>query len=76
MVKNGNTATIQLRIKWTNLKADATKWEDADVPQTRFPSALACGQASSAGEPVTTATEVTEQNDDERVRLAGLRLWL
>jgi hypothetical protein len=54
LVKKGNNATVQLRIKWTNLPADATTWEDADVLKTRFPMALAWGQASYPGEePVT-----------------------
>jgi hypothetical protein len=49
LVKKGNNAMVQLRIKWTNLPSDTTTWEDADVLKTRFLTALAWGQASSSG---------------------------
>jgi len=47
LVKKGNTAIPQVRVKWSHLPKDSATWEDFYVLQQRFPSALACGQASS-----------------------------
>jgi hypothetical protein len=47
LVKKGNTSIPQVKIKWTNLSADAATWEDYHVVKKRFPSSSAWGQASS-----------------------------
>ena len=60
MVKKGNAAITQVRVKWTQLPEDAATWEDWDVLKVRFPAVLAWGQASfSPGGNVTQDT-VTE----------------
>lgn len=53
LVKKGNTAIVQVQVRWTNLPQDAITWEDHDVLRAKFPSALAWGQArTSVGEAV------------------------
>jgi hypothetical protein len=65
LVRKGNQAITQILVKWTNLPPHATTWEDANVLRTRFPKALAWGQAISAGgEAVTTVPEVTPEQKD------------
>ena len=46
LVKKGNRAVPQVLIKWTNVPAAPTTWNDYYVIKTRFPAALAWGQAS------------------------------
>jgi hypothetical protein len=54
LVKKGNAATPQVRVKWTGLPESSATWEDWSVLVARFPSATSCGQAgSSAGGHVT-----------------------
>ncbi|XP_066396593.1 uncharacterized protein [Miscanthus floridulus] len=47
MVKKGNAAVPQVKIQWTGLPASTSTWEDYYVVKTRFPDALAWGQADS-----------------------------
>lgn len=54
LVKKGNVAVPQVKVKWANLPEEAATWEDFHVLRTRYPDASACGQASSsAGGDVT-----------------------
>ena len=46
LVKKGNRAVPQVLIKWTGVPASSATWEDYYVLKTRFPDALAWGQAS------------------------------
>jgi hypothetical protein len=55
LVKKGNTAHVQVLIKWSSLSADDATWEDYDVLKTRFPSAPAWGQAASLAGGTATA---------------------
>ena len=48
LVKKGNVAVPQVKVKWTHLPEDAATWEDYNVLKAHFPDALACGQASSS----------------------------
>ena len=41
LVKKGNTAMPQVRVKWSHLPEDSATWEDFYVLQQRFPTALA-----------------------------------
>lgn len=47
LVKKGNRAIPQVLVKWSKLPEHAATWEDLYVVKTRFPQALAWGQASS-----------------------------
>jgi len=50
-------AVPQVKVKWMHLPMEKATWEDYNVLMTRFPGALACGQASSsAGGDVTATT--------------------
>jgi hypothetical protein len=54
LVKKGNAALPQVRIKWRNLPDDAATWEDWTTLKDRFPEVRAWGQATnSGGAPVT-----------------------
>ncbi|WVZ49037.1 LOW QUALITY PROTEIN: hypothetical protein U9M48_000419 [Paspalum notatum var. saurae] len=56
LVKKGNAAITQIRVAWSGLPQSSATWEDYHVLKTRFPHALAWGQApSSAGGAVTTS---------------------
>lgn len=55
--KKGNTAILQVRVKWTSLPASATTWEDYDVLRRRFPSVPAWGQAGIQGGASVTPTD-------------------
>jgi len=48
LVKKGNVAVPQVKVKWTHLPEDAATWEDYNVLGAHFPDVLACGQASSS----------------------------
>jgi hypothetical protein len=41
LVKKGNVAIPQVKIKWTKLPEAAATWEDYNVVKTRFPTSLA-----------------------------------
>ena len=58
LVKKGNLAVPQVKVKWLHLPVDAATWEDYNVLRVRFPNALARGQASSSagGDVRTTLT--------------------
>jgi hypothetical protein len=49
LVKKGNTAIPQVKIKWCNLPETSATWEDWYVIRHHFPSAVAWGQATSPG---------------------------
>lgn len=49
MVKKGNAAVFQVLVQWGTLPAALATWEDFDVVHTRFPSAVAWGQAPTQG---------------------------
>jgi hypothetical protein len=58
LVKKGNVAIPQVKIKWTHLPEAAATWEDYNIIKTRFPSSAAWGQAgSSVGGYVTNAPQ-------------------
>lgn len=48
LVRKGNKAIPQVLIKWTGIPATSATWEDFYVVKSRFPEALAWGQASNA----------------------------
>lgn len=57
LVKKGNTAILQVFIKWSGLPDTSATWEDYNVLRTRFPNAPAWGQAgTSAGGTVRPST--------------------
>jgi hypothetical protein len=49
LVKKGNVAVPQVKVKWMNLSVSAATWEDMYVLRQRFPNALAWGQAGFQG---------------------------
>lgn len=49
LVKKGNTAIPQVRVKWQGIAEDSSTWEDWYVLTTRFPQVTAWGQADSPG---------------------------
>ena len=54
LVKKGNSAIPQVRVKWAHLPEASATWEDLNVLRQRFPDCSACGQAASpAGGSVT-----------------------
>jgi hypothetical protein len=57
LVKKGNTAIPQVRVRWSGLPEAATTWENYHVLRHHFPEAPAWGQAASpAGGGVTHGT--------------------
>ena len=55
LVKKGNVAIPQVKVKWSSLHEDSAMWEDLYVVKTRFPSSSVWGQPQiSAGGDVTT----------------------
>ena len=46
LVKKGNAAIPQVRVKWSHLPVDSATWEDFHVLRQRFPASPACGQAA------------------------------
>lgn len=63
LVKKGNAAIPQVRVKWAGLPDDSATWEDWYVLLQKFPMVAAWGQAGSpAGEGVTSAA-FTEDED-------------
>jgi hypothetical protein len=59
LVKKGNQSIPQVLIKWSNIPVESATWEDYYVVKTRFPDAVAWGQASSAARGGVTTEEVT-----------------
>jgi hypothetical protein len=49
LVKKGNSAIVQVLIKWTTLPDDMATWEDWETLKIRFSSVLAWGQATFPG---------------------------
>lgn len=47
MVIKGNSAIVQVLVRWGSLPPALATWEDHDVLRTRFPAAPAWGQATS-----------------------------
>ena len=47
VVKKGNTAVPQVKLRWTGLPPSSTTWEDYYIVKHRFPDAPAWGQAAS-----------------------------
>jgi hypothetical protein len=45
MVNKGNATMVQVLVCWGSLPAALATWEDSDVVHTRFPAAIAWGQA-------------------------------
>lgn len=55
LVKKGNHAIPQVLVKWHHIPVAAATWEDYHMVKTRFPDAVAWGQATlPAGEDVMT----------------------
>lgn len=56
LVKKGNNAIVQVKVKWSSLPLSSATWEDYHVVKRRFPNALAWGQARpQGGDSVTPA---------------------
>lgn len=49
LIKKGNTAYLQVLIKWTSLPSAMATWEDYSVLRERYPHSAAWGQAASQG---------------------------
>ena len=49
LTKRGNSAVVQVLVKWSSLPADAATREDYYVLKERYPSVAAWGQAGSQG---------------------------
>lgn len=49
MVKRGNFAISQVKLRWASLPPSATTWEDYYVVKTRFPTAPTWGHAGNQG---------------------------
>jgi hypothetical protein len=47
LVKKGNSAIPQVKLRWSGLPSTATTWEDYYVLKERLPKAPACGQATT-----------------------------
>lgn len=47
LVKKGNTAVPQVLVQWSGLPVSTATWEDFYVVRTRFPDAVAWGQATT-----------------------------
>lgn len=47
--EKGNAAVVQILVGWGSLPAALATWEDFDVVRTRFPDAVAWGQAPIPG---------------------------
>lgn len=56
LVKKGNAAMLQVRIRWTNSPAEVSTWEDYEALKQRFPDAPAWGQAGTEGEANVTTS--------------------
>nr|CAH67116.1 H0502G05.7 [Oryza sativa] len=50
LTKRGNSAVAQVLIQWSASVPEDATWEDLDDLRSRFPAALAWGQANSQGE--------------------------
>jgi hypothetical protein len=64
LVKKGNSAVVQFRVRWTNLPSDAQTWEDETVLRAQFPDYRAWGQAPSSGAGTVTAVPVATGMDE------------
>jgi hypothetical protein len=47
LTKKGNSAIVQILVKWTSLPATLATWEDYYVLKKRYPSAVAWGHVAS-----------------------------
>jgi hypothetical protein len=56
LIKKGNTAIVQVQVKWTGIPAEAATWEDWNTLKSRFPAVGAWGQAQFLGEEDVTTT--------------------
>jgi hypothetical protein len=57
LVKKGNSAIVQILVKWTGLPAEMASWEDYHVLKAKFPTSPIWGpDGSSAGGTVTAVT--------------------
>lgn len=56
MVKKGDAALVQIRVKWSTLPADATTWEDYDVLWKRFHEAELWEEEEEAAQDGATIT--------------------
>ena len=54
LVKKGNIAIPQVKVKWAGLHEDSATWEDLYVVKTRFPSSSVWDSHKSGGGDVTT----------------------
>lgn len=58
LIKKGNKTYLQVRIKWSNLPASSSTWEDYDVLKTSFPAAPAWRLAASQEEGNVTSVSL------------------
>jgi hypothetical protein len=54
LAKKENAAITQVLVKWTQLPAEMSIWEDYQVLKTQFPDALAWGHAASSAGGIVT----------------------
>ena len=59
LVKKGNTAVPQVLVKWVGIPSSLATWEDLHVCKTRFPGAIAWGQATPPAAGDVTPTSIT-----------------
>lgn len=59
LIKKGNKAYLQVRIKWTTLLASSSTWEDYEVLKAAFPDAPAWRPAGLQGRDNVTPEGVT-----------------
>ena len=60
LTKRGNSTVSQVLIHWSDSTPEEATWEDYEDLRTRFPAALAWGQANSQGEGVVRGPDITE----------------
>ena len=70
LINRGNRQVSQVLIKWSNLDASLSTWEDEVALRARFPSAAAWGQAAFQGGGNVSNPETQEQTSAEEATTA------
>lgn len=71
MVKRGNAAVVQVKVRWGSLPEDFSTWEDYDVLCVRFPEVKSWGQDSSHGGGTVIAAATTESKSKAEEKKKG-----
>lgn len=71
MVKRGNAAVVQVKVRWGSLPEDFSTWEDYDVLCVRFPEVKSWGQDSSHGGGTVIAAAMTESKSKAEEKKKG-----